>query len=383
MRHVAHHVLVLGIVAGLTGALVAAPAAQAPPATRPSAPATEDDNAAVRAAGAIALKDWKPDSSLVVPQSNIPKARFPAIDVHSHSMYVKTPEEITAWVKTMDDVGVATTVVLTGAVGAEFDKLVDLFLKPYPTRFQVYAGVLTENIDAPDYPQRAAAELERCYKKGARGLGELSDKGSGYARGSARDKRLHPDDPRLDLFWQKAAELKIPANIHMADHPSAWRAPDNHQERTPRHQSLNQYGKDVPSYEDILQIRDRLLARHPKNIFIACHLSNQGNDTASLGKVLDKYPNLYLDISARHYEIGREPRTAAKFLAKYKNRVMFGTDLGVNKDMYLSWWRLLETSDEYMPGPVWWRLYGLQLPAPVLKSLYRDTARKIMNWTKV
>ena len=77
----------------------------------------------------------------------------------------------------------------------------------------------TKNIDAPDYPQRAVAELVRCYKKGARGVGELSEKGSGYARGAARDKRLHPDDPRLNLFWKKCAELKIPVNVHMADHP--------------------------------------------------------------------------------------------------------------------------------------------------------------------
>ena len=68
---------------------------------------------------------------------------------------------------------------------------------------------------------------------------------------------------------------------------------------------------------------------------------------------------------------------------KEKDRVLFGTDLDVDKGMYRHWWRLLESSDEYMPGPTWWRLYGLELPASVLQPLYRDNARKIMNWTRV
>ena len=337
---------------------------------------------AVKAMDAITLKDYAPDSSLIVPEHHPAKAKYPVIDVHSH-VYATTPEEVAAWVRTMDETGVQTTVVLTGATGAQFDHLVDLYLKPYPGRFVLYCGLDTHDIKAPDYPQRAVAELVRCYGKGARGVGEMSEKGSGYARGGQvpRAERLHPDDPRLAPFWQKCAELKIPVNIHMADHPSAWRPADNHQERSPRFQVYNQYGKDVPSYEEVLAMRDRLLDSQPKTIFIACHFSNQGNDLATLSKVLDRFPNLYVDLSARDYEIGREPRAAAKFLERYQDRVMFGTDQGNAKTMYQAWWRLLETPDEYMPGPNWWRLYGLELPDQVLAKIYRGNAQKLLNWT--
>ena len=336
----------------------------------------------MKAAGAVAVKDWTPDSSLIVPEHHPPKARYPVIDVHAH-VYAKTPREVAAWVRTMDETGVQTTVILSGATGAEFDRLVDLYLKPYPGRFQLYCGLETKGADKPDYPQRAVAELVRCYRQGARGVGELSDKGSGYTKGAQlpRDKRLHPDDARLNLFWKKCAELKLPVNVHMADHPSAWRPPDNHQERSPGFQQYNQYGKDVPSYDEILSIRDRLIDSEPKTIFIACHFSNQGNDLATLSKVLDKFPNLYVDMSARSYELGREPRTAAKFLQRHQDRVLFGTDMGVEKSMYLAWWRLLETPDEYMPGPNWWRLYGLELPDGVLEKLYRGNALKVLNWS--
>ncbi|MEZ5401650.1 MAG: amidohydrolase family protein [Bryobacteraceae bacterium] len=337
---------------------------------------------AVQRAGAVQLKDWKPKSSLAVPRTDIPKARFPVIDVHSHS-YASTPEQVAEWVRTMDEVGVEKTVVLTGAVGARFDALVELYLKPYPERFVLFAGVLREGTGKPDYPQRAAAEVERCYRMGARGLGELSDKGTGFTRALSPSERLHPDDPRLDLFWKKAAELNMPANIHMADHPSAWEPPDHTQERPPGFQRFNQFDFNVPSHAGILAIRDRLLARHPGNKFIFCHLSNQGHDLASLTKTMDAYPNLYLDMSARLYELGRQPRHAAKFLSRYKDRVLFGTDRGRAAVTYRIFWQVLESADEYLPSQSWWMLYGLELPDETLRALYRENALRILNWEPV
>lgn len=341
-------------------------------------------NAAPGPMDAVALKDYAPKSSVVVKETFVAKAKYPAIDVHAHVL-AKTPEEVREWVRTMDEVGIERTVVLTGATGAQFDKLVELYLKPYPDRFQLYCGLDTRDIDNPDYAERTVAELVRCYKLGARGVGELSDKGTGFTRDTKlpRDKRLHPDDPRLDAFWSKCAELQLPINIHIADHPSCWKPLDVYQERTPDYQHFNQYGKDVPSWEELIAIRNRTLAKHPKTRFIACHLGNQGHDPAALSAVLERYPNLFVDISARDYEVGRAPRTAEHFLSKYRTRVLFGTDMGREKSMFQAWWRLFESADEFMPGRMWWRYYGLDLPAPVLESLYRGNARRILNWTKL
>jgi predicted TIM-barrel fold metal-dependent hydrolase len=332
----------------------------------------------------ILLRDYAPCSSVVTTETSVPRAKFPAIDVHSHASNAKTPAEVAEWVKTMDEVGIETSIILTSATGEAFDKLADLYLKNFPGRFQLYCGVLGTDIDAPDYPAKAAAELERCYRKGARGVGELSDKGWGYgALRAPRDRRLHPDDPRLDLFFEKAADLKLPVNVHISDHPSNWTPLDVFQERTPAYQHFNQMNQDVPSYEELLAIRDRAVARHPRTTFIACHLGNQGNDLAALGRVLDRLPNLHLDISARDYEVGRTPRAAVKFLTKYSDRVLFGTDMGNAKRMYQAWWRLFESADEYMPGRVWWRYYGLELPDNILEKLYRGNARRVMNHEKI
>ncbi|MBK9167845.1 MAG: amidohydrolase [Bryobacterales bacterium] len=330
----------------------------------------------------ILLKDYAPASSLVVPETQVDKARFPVIDVHTHTFQadIRTPQDVAAWVKTMDEVGIETSIVFTGATGEAFDRQVELY-KPFGKRFQLWCSFDSSNIDAPDYSERAAKELERCFRAGARGVGELTDKGSGMQRGSLPPgKRLHPDDPRLDALWRKCAELNLPVNLHIADHPSCWKPLGPDQERTPDFQHFNLHGKDVLSYEELIERRNRMLEKHPKTTFIACHLSNQGHDLAALAQSLDRYPNLFVDISARDYEVGRQPRNAAKFLSRYKDRVLFGTDMGRAPSMYRGWWRLLETADEYMPGRIWWMYYGLELPPDVLRSLYRENARRLLNW---
>lgn len=330
----------------------------------------------------ILLKDYNPASSLKVPETRIEKARFPVIDAHTHSgqSSVRSAKDVADWVRTMDEVGIESTVVFTGASGDEFDRQAALF-KPYGKRFQVWISLPGGDVTAPDWPQKAAAEIERCYRNGARGLGEVTDKGSGMQRGTvAKNHRLHPDDPRMDAVWRKCAELNIPVNLHVADHPSCWQPLGPNQERTPDFQHFNLYGKDVLSYEELIARRDRMLSKHPKTTFIACHLSNQGHDLEALAKSLDKFPNLFVDISARDYEVGRQPRTAAKFLARYRDRVLFGTDMERAPSMYRTWWRLLESADEYIPGRIWWRYYGLELPAPVLESLYRKNAQRVLNW---
>ena len=328
----------------------------------------------------ILLKDYAPRSSLIEKKTFVEKARFPAIDVHTH-VVATTPKEVTEWVKTMDDVGIQTSIILTNATGHEFDKLVDLYLKPYPSRFILFCGMVSERIDAADYQERVLAELQRCYNKGARGVGEWTDKGLGFTNDSMLDpaKRLHADDKRLDAFWDKCAELNMPVSFHIADHPSSWQPLDVYQERTPDFQHFNQFGKAGLSYEQLLKTRDNLLERHPNTIFLACHLANEGNDLDRLAKLLDRFPNLYLDIAARDYELGRAPRSALNFLTKYSDRILFGTDMGRKKSMYQAWWRLLESKDEFMTGRVWWRYYGLGLPSHILRRLYSRNAKKILK----
>ena len=86
----------------------------------------------------LKLKDFRPKSIYKVPVTVVKKAKFPVIDMHSHA-FAKTEEDVANWVKTMDEAGIAKTIILTGATGAKFDSIYSLYSK-YPERFELWCG---------------------------------------------------------------------------------------------------------------------------------------------------------------------------------------------------------------------------------------------------
>jgi hypothetical protein len=162
----------------------------------------------------ILLKDYSPHSIFKIPQTPIEKARYPVIDVHSHD-YARSPDAVERWVKTMDAVGLQKTIILSGGTGSKFDAVVAKYGK-FPGRFEVWCGFDYRDFEHPGYAMAAAAELERCRKVGATGVGELSDKGRGLGS-TSNTFGMHIDDPRLAPLLEKCAELHLPINIHVGE----------------------------------------------------------------------------------------------------------------------------------------------------------------------
>src|ERR1700733_2838092 len=144
----------------------------------------------------ILLKDYRTKSTYKIPITQIDKAKFPIIDMHSHP-YAKTPQQIEEWIKNMDEVGVQKTMILTMTTGAEFDEIYRKYSK-YPDRFAVWCGLDFSNYHNPGFGAAAVKELERCHKMGARGVGEIHDKGEGLRSGKSQAPGMHPDDARMD-----------------------------------------------------------------------------------------------------------------------------------------------------------------------------------------
>ena len=91
--------------------------------------------------------------------------------------------------------------------------------------------------------------------------------------------------------------------------------------------------------------------------------------------------NVYGEVGAVLYDLGRQPRTAHDFLVKYQDRVLFGKD-SYQPDEFPYYWRVFETADEYFDYyrdyHAFWKLYGLDLPDPVLRKLYYQNALKLV-----
>jgi predicted TIM-barrel fold metal-dependent hydrolase len=332
----------------------------------------------------LLLKDFRPVSIYAIPVTIPEKAKFPVIDMHSHA-YAQSVTELDAWVKTMDQTGIAKTIILTGTAGAKFDSLVNVYGK-YPDRFELWCSFDYTGYDKPGFGPAAMAELERCYKKGAKGVGELGDKGEGeiYSK-PVPAFGMHMDDARMKPLLQKCAELRMPINIHVADPYWMYLPADSTNDglmnavtwKITMKPGMLDHGQLLKSLENT--IRD-----NPKTVFIACHFANCEYDLTKAGRLLDLYPNLYLDISARYAETATIPRYMSKFYDKYQDRLLYGTDMGLDKHSYQVTFRVLETLDEHFYETAQfgyhWSMNGFGLSDTILEKLYMKNALKIQKY---
>src|SRR5690606_31881325 len=111
------------------------------------------------------------------------------------------------------------------------------------------------------------------------------------------------------------------------------------------------------------------------------HLANCDFDLSLLGNLLDKYPNLYADISARYYQTASIPRHVKAFYTRYSDRLLYGADMSTDVRMYRFTFRVLQTADEhfYFRYTYHWPLYGLDLGDDVLKKIYYENANRLIS----
>lgn len=332
----------------------------------------------------LLLKDFEPKSIFNIPVTEVARARFPVIDVHAHQTAARTEEEIEKWVETMDRFGIRKTIILATTTGAEFDSIYRLYSK-FGDRFDVWCGFDYTGYDQPGYGPAAVKELERCYRVGAKGVGELGDKGRGmFFSKPVKGWGMHCDDPRLKPLYEKCAELKMPVNIHVADPYWMYLPVDRYNDglMNAAKWQIDSTRAGTIGFHALLQSLENVVRENPKTTFIACHFANCNHDLELIARLLDLYPNLNIDNSARFALSGPIPRTMKKFYSRYGNRILFGTDNGRSPEMYGISFRILETADEhfYYPGYLYhWSYSGLDLGNRILKRVYYKNAKKILN----
>jgi predicted TIM-barrel fold metal-dependent hydrolase len=332
---------------------------------------------------APSILDYKPRSTLVVPQHQVPRAKYPVIDFHSHQPAPITEAAFDTVVASMDPLNLRVLVNTSGVSG---DRLVEamkaLRSSKHKDRMVQFTNINFNNV-GPGFGQRAAQQLEADVKAGALGVGEIN-KGFGISARKSDGTRLKLDDAELDPIWQTAARLNVPIFIHTADPQEFFQPIDYNNERwleLALFRDRRFPSPPNPTFEELMGERDRLFKRHPKTTFVTAHLGWHANDLARLGRMFDAMPNLYSEVGAVLYDLGRQPRMAREFLIKYQDRVLFGKD-SYQPDEFPYYWRVFETADEYFDYyrdyHAFWKLYGLDLPDQVLRKLYYQNALKLV-----
>ena len=334
---------------------------------------------------APSIVDYRPRSTLVVPANMVLKSKYPSIDFHGHPQgRINSTENLLALGRTLDSLNVRLMVVANNISGDALRNTLQL-ISSTPSmkdRLRVFTGIDLRNVGAPGWAERAVAQLEADVKAGAVGVGEVG-KGFGLSTRKADGSRLKLDDPELKPLWDAAARLKVPVFIHTADPEQFFQPLDYHNERWLEMALFGErrYPPDrFPTFEQLMTERDNLFRNNPKTIFVAAHMGWHANNLGRLAKMLDTMPNVYTEMGAVLYDIGRQPRVAHDFFVKYQDRIMFGKD-SFQPEEYPFYWRVFETKDDYFDYyrdyHAFWKLYGLGLPDAVLKKIYYQNALKI------
>ena len=327
------------------------------------------------------ILDYRPISTLVRVEHKVPKAKYPAIDFHGHPQALLNSAEGLASLKaSMDSLNIGLMIAAENQSGDRLTRTLSLVnASPLKGRVAVFTGIDLQNV-GPGWAERAVSRLETDIRAGAVGVGEVG-KQFGQTVRKANGQRLRLDDPELDPIWEAAARLGVPVFIHTADPAEFYKPMDMHNERWLELALFpgRRITEGQVPFDSLMAERDNLFRRHPKTIFIAAHLGWQANDLAKLGKLLD-LPNVYTEVGAVLYDIGRQPRAAHDFFVKYQDRILFGKD-SFQPEEYPYYWRVFETRDDYFDYyrdyHAFWKLYGIDLPDEVLKKVYYKNALRI------
>jgi predicted TIM-barrel fold metal-dependent hydrolase len=332
---------------------------------------------------APSILDYRPRSTLVVPEHKVPKAKFPAVDFHGHLFALMNPQGLDSVIKSIDQIGVKTIIAADNVSGDRLKTALALVNSSpkYKGRIRFMTGIDFRNV-GPGWADGAIKQLDADVAAGAVAVGEIG-KQVGRAIMKADGSRLRIDDPDLDPIWEECAKLRIPVFIHTADPQPFYDTFDFNNERwleMALFADRRLGAENGPKFNELMAERDNMVKKHPRTNFVVAHMSWYANDLGRLAKLMDANPNVYTEVGAVLYDIGRQPREARDFFIKYQDRILFGKD-SFQPEEYPYYWRVFETKDDYFDYyrnyHAFWKLYGVDLPDTVLKKLYADNALRL------
>ena len=351
--------------------------------------------------GSLSLSEFRPKSMLQVDSTLLLRSKYPCVDIHSHFRHrlKHDPQRLAEYIEVMDRNRIAVSVSLDGRLGEELEDHKDYLWRKHRDRFVIFSNLdfrgtgvedqpASWHCNQPGFARDMVERLTLAKEAGVSGLKLFKQFGLSYR--NADGSLIRVDDPRFDPIWKCCGDLKLPVIIHTADPAAFFRPIDFKNERweeLSRHPDWSFYGDGFPTRSELLEQRNRVIARHPNTLFIGAHVANNAEDLHEVSRWLDRYPNLYVGIASRIGELGRQPYTARKFLIKYQDRVLFGTDGPWPETRLHLYWRFLESDDEYFPYSEkafppqgFWQIYGLFLPEDVLQKIYyRNSFRVVVG----
>lgn len=267
----------------------------------------------------------------------------------------------------------------------------------FPDRFHYLTTFRVKGFEEPGWEGKVLSYLKQSFANGAVGVKVWKNIGMDE---KTRDGRyLTLDAPVFDTIFSFLEEDKIPLTGHIGEPKNCWLPLDemtvigdrNYYSKNPEyHMYLH---PDSPSYEDHIQARDNVLAKHPELVYVGAHLGSVEWSVDELAKRLDAFPLMSVDLAERichfQYQSVQKWNKVHDFIIKYQDRLLYGTDIESDntlepeeekKQAHEIWLRdwIYFVSEGIMSSPsVVQEFYGMRLPKSVIDKIFSKNARRI------
>ncbi len=246
-----------------------------------------------------------------------------------------------------------------------------------------------ENWDDPDWQEVTISRLRQDFDNGASAVKLWKDIGMTFR--DSDGSFIMIDNPRFDPILEYIASQHKAVIGHLGEPRNCWLPVDSmtvpgDSSYFANHPEYHMYlHPEYPSYDDQINARDNMLARHPDLIFVGAHLGSLEWNVGELARRLDRFPNMAVDMAARISHLQIQDRDSVReFIINYQDRLLYGTDAGVSEStesvewIAERWHRdwLYFTTDSVLTSPeVRGPFEGLELPVSVLRRIYYQNAQ--------
>lgn len=267
----------------------------------------------------------------------------------------------------------------------------------HPKHVAVASAFSMEGWGEPNWVEKTIAHLDDTFAKGA--VAVKVWKNIGMVQRDAQGDLIMIDDPKFDPVFRHLKDRGIVVIGHLGEPKNCWlpleemtvKNDRSYFERNPQYHMHKH--PEMPSYEDQIAARDRMLEKNPELKFIGAHLASLEWSVDRLAQFLDRFPNAMADTAARmgqlQYQSNADHRKVRDFMIKYQDRIVYGTDHSTQPDVpsgsghertqgvWLSHWRYFNTAESQTVPELDDPVKGLALPREVVDKLYHENARKL------
>ncbi|MGA2779649.1 MAG: amidohydrolase family protein [Steroidobacteraceae bacterium] len=248
--------------------------------------------------------------------------------------------------------------------------------------------------DEPGWQQRVIRQLDAAFAAGAVAVKVWKNIGMDFR--DAKGNLVMIDDPKFDAIFDFVRERQRVLIGHQGEPHNCWLPIDemtvnNDKEYFREHPQYHMFlHPELPSYDEQMAARDRMLAKNPGLKFMGAHLASLEWSVDRLAAFLDRYPNTVVDLAARmgqvQFQSNRDRAKLRRFFIRYQDRLLYGSDTeqepgadpqALRRELHAVWlrdWRYLNTAERFKVPELDAKVTGLSLPKNVVRKIYSSNA---------